>query len=144
MRPRYLDEPPISRLGISFGPLSFPTPRRFLHPERGPGSPRLLPMAANPQRVGAYDPPLDAGIRTAVECLAGAGIETFESCEGGAGHAYPEPTVRFHGSRAEGYRAVGVAMDNGLKVKELRRVWPLLDGELTGPYWEMTFTSPAG
>lgn len=35
-------------------------------------------------------------------------------------------------------------MDNGLKVKELRRVWPLLDGELTGPYWEMTFTSPAG
>ncbi len=28
-----------------------------------------------------------------VEVLRAAGVETFESCEGGAGHSYPEPTV---------------------------------------------------
>ena len=31
-------------------------------------------------------------------------METFESCQGGAGHAYPEPTVRFFGEKAAGYR----------------------------------------
>ena len=88
-----------------------------------------------------FSPPLDTGIQAFVECLIAAGVETFESCEGGAGHAYPEPTVRFHGNRAEGYRALSVALSNGHAVKELRKVWPLLDGELTGPYWELTFTS---
>lgn len=91
-----------------------------------------------------FDPPLDEGIRPAVECLFSAGIETFESCEGGNGHAYAEPTVRFHGGREAGYKAVAIAMGDGFKVSELRRVWPLLDGELTGPYWELTFTGPAG
>lgn len=79
-----------------------------------------------------------------VECLRCAGVETFESCEGGSGHAYPEPTVRFHGGRAEGYKAVASVIGGGMKVSALRRVWPLIDGELTGPYWELTFTVPAG
>lgn len=48
-----------------------------------------------------------------VNVLTSAGIETFESCEGGAGHAYPEPTVRFHGHRAEGFRALAVALEYG-------------------------------
>jgi hypothetical protein len=52
-----------------------------------------------------YCPPLDEGIAPMVAALAEAGIETFESCEGGLDHAYPEPTVRFHGGRAEGFRA---------------------------------------
>ncbi len=30
-----------------------------------------------------YDPPLDPGIANAVTTLAAAGVETFESCEGG-------------------------------------------------------------
>lgn len=88
-----------------------------------------------------FEPPLDAGIQTFVECLSGAGIETFESCQGGVGHLYAEPIVRFHGERREGYKAVGIALSAGFRAKELRRVWPLLDGELTGPYWEMTFIS---
>ena len=87
-----------------------------------------------------YDPPLDAGISRAVTILQAAGIETFESCEGGKGHAYPEPTVRFHGDRSEGYRAFAAALLAGLPVSELRRIWVVLDDELTGPYWEMTFT----
>lgn len=91
-----------------------------------------------------YDPPLDAGIARFVEVLAAHGVETFESCQGGEGHAYPEPTVRFHGSRAEGYRAASYALEAGYKVSALRRVWTILEGELTGPYWELTLSGPAG
>lgn len=91
----------------------------------------------------ADDSQLDAGIMPYVEALRAFGIETFESCQGGQGHAYPEPTIRFHGDRAEGYRALGVAMQRGLPVAELRRVWPINDGEPTGPWWELTFASPA-
>lgn len=71
--------------------------------------------------------------------LRDAGVETFESCEGGEGHAFLEPTVRFHGHRSEGLRALAVVLQAGLPVSELRRVWPVLDGEVTGPCWELTF-----
>ena len=83
---------------------------------------------------------LDEGIRDAVMVLRSAGIETFESCQGGDGHAFLEPTIRFHGHRAEGFKALAVAIEAGLRVSELRRVWPILDGEPTGPCWEMTLT----
>ena len=86
-----------------------------------------------------YDPPLDAGIAAAVETLRAAGIETFESCEGGDVHAYPEPTIRFHGERSAGFAALAAAMAEALPVEDLRRVWPIQDGEPTGLYWEMTF-----
>lgn len=95
-------------------------------------------MAAATQTVD-YDSPLDSGIRDAVHTLADGAVETFESCQGGDGHAYTEPTVRFHGDQAEGYRALAVALRAGLPVKDLRRVWPVLDGEATGPWWELTF-----
>lgn len=89
--------------------------------------------------IPEYDPPLDAGIAAAVAILVAAGVETFESCEGGTGHAFPVPTVRFHGYRAEGFRALAAAVDAGLPVVSLRRVWDVIDGEPTGPHWEMTF-----
>lgn len=87
----------------------------------------------------SFSPPLDPGIEHAVLALRGAMVETFESCEGGVGHAYPEPTVRFHGDQAEGFRALAAAMQAGLLVDELRRVWPINQGEPTGPWWELTF-----
>jgi hypothetical protein len=86
-----------------------------------------------------FEPSLDAGIQRAVEVLSKAGVETFESCEGGPGHAYPEPTIRFHGDRSEGFRALAVALQNGLPVSSLRRAWNINDGEPTGPIWEMVF-----
>ena len=86
-----------------------------------------------------FDPPLDAKIQRAVVVLCQAGIETFESCEGGAGHAYPSPTVRFHGNSAAGWRALAAAKDAGLPVYSLGRVWPVNEGEPTGPYWEIIF-----
>ena len=86
------------------------------------------------------DSPLDPGIAPFVEALVLHGVETFESCEGGGNHAYPEPTVRFHDDRAEGFRALAVAQRMGLPVAALRRAWPILDDEPTGPWWEMTFS----
>lgn len=90
--------------------------------------------------MNIFDPPLDAGIEKAVNILRNAGIETYESCEGGIGHAYPEPTIRFHGDRFEGLRAFVVAMQNNLNVTYLRRIYQIIDGELIGPYWEMVFS----
>src|SRR5688572_685255 len=87
-----------------------------------------------------YGMPLDAGIERAVRVLQAAGVETFESCDGAAGHAFSEPTVRFHGQQSEGYRALAAAMAGGLPVEKLRRTWPVIDGEPTGPCWELTFT----
>jgi hypothetical protein len=84
-------------------------------------------------------PELDDGIRHYVCILRSQGIETYESCQGGAGHCYPEPTVAFHGGKAEGMRAVAAALTYGLPVAELRRIWSVIDGELDGPQWAMTF-----
>lgn len=89
----------------------------------------------------AFSPPLDAGIAKAVRILRAAGVETFESCEGGPGHSYPEPTIRFHGDAPEGFRALAAAMKEGFPVAELRRVWPIQDEEPTGPWWEITFVT---
>lgn len=83
---------------------------------------------------------VDQGIAHQVRVLWENGIETFESCEGGSGHPFPEPTIRFHGGQPEGFRALAIARQNGLKVAELRRYWTIIDGEPVGPSWEMTFT----
>lgn len=82
---------------------------------------------------------LDVGIAAMVDVLMEYGVETYESCEGGKGHSYPEPTVRFHGQPEEGFRAFAAAMERGLPVSALRRIWTVEDGELTGPSWEMVF-----
>lgn len=37
-----------------------------------------------------FDPPLDYGIARVVSVLREAGVETYESCRGGAGHAFHE------------------------------------------------------
>lgn len=112
-------------------------------------SPHQYRIYANPSAAGStavsgpnrqYDPPLDAGIRRAVEILNRVGIETYESCEGGSGHAYPEPTIRFHGDASEGFRAVAAALQHKLPVSAIRRVWDIIDGEPSGPTWEMVFS----
>lgn len=86
-----------------------------------------------------FEPPLDAGIKRAVELLYAAGVETYESCEGGEGHSYTEPTIRFHGDRSEGFRALALILQNDLPISALRRIWTLDDGEPTGPKWEIVF-----
>jgi hypothetical protein len=95
--------------------------------------------------MAAEIPGLDPGIREAVERLRDAGIETFESCQGGPGHTFAEPTVRFHGPPSEGFRAFAAVFDKyGLRVKRLQRVWRVEDGELSGPSWELVFRPQLG
>lgn len=95
----------------------------------------------------AYEPetdmPIDPGILRAVCVLRQAGVETFESCEGGAGHAMPEPTVRFHGNAWAGHKAFAAAMENGLPVLSVRQAYSVIDGRLEGPWWEITFRTTA-
>jgi len=90
-----------------------------------------------------YCPPLDKGIRRFVEVLASEGIETYESCEGGADHAYPEPTICFYGQIQEGFRALAIALDNDLPVNEIRQFWSIEDKQPVGPDWAMTFSRKA-
>jgi hypothetical protein len=68
-----------------------------------------------------FEPPLDAGIRDAVEILVAGGIETFESCQGGKGHSSPEPVIRFYGDRSEGFKALAIALQHGFPVSAIRR-----------------------
>ena len=82
---------------------------------------------------------LDKGIRPYVDLLIEHGVETFESCEGGDGHAFPVPTVRFHGDESEGWRVLAVVIRQGLPVADLRRYWYMQDARPHGPHWEMTF-----
>ncbi len=102
-------------------------------------------MHALPERRPEdFDSPLDPGISEIVLVLRRGGVETFESCQGGEGHAFPEPTVRFHGEMPEGMRALSVALYARLPVRELRRQWPIIEGEPTGPWWVMTFALTKG
>jgi hypothetical protein len=112
--------------------------------ERCKDCPKRTPLRGDPARIQAaqqlvFEPPLDGGIKDAVLVLVANGVETFESCEGGAGHSFREPTIRFEGQGSEGLRALSVALENGLPVFELRRAWGVVDGMIHGPWWEMTF-----
>lgn len=101
----------------------------------------LMKSARPGELEPATDLPLDRGIRRYVLALRSGGVETFESCEGGEGHAFTEPTIRFHGGPAEGYKAFGVARELGLPVSNLRLSYVVHDGILTGPWWEMVFAT---
>lgn len=51
-------------------------------------------MTTLDQQLAEYEGELlDPGVAGYVRILRDAGVETFESCEGGLGHALPEPTV---------------------------------------------------
>ena len=62
---------------------------------------------------------LDPGIREIVELFNAHGIETFQSCEGGKGHAFQDPTIQFYGDLPEGYYALSVAVRYGYNVRRL-------------------------
>ena len=85
------------------------------------------------------DGELDAGIGPLVNILRDNGIETYESCQGGEGHCFAEPTIRFGGMNGEGPLAVGVALRHGMPVCDLRHVWHIVEGVMEGPGWELVF-----
>jgi hypothetical protein len=82
---------------------------------------------------------VDPGIAHEVRVLWDNGVTTTESCQGGPGHSFPEPTVCFTGDACEGLRALTVALQNGLPVFQLRQVWTVQDRLPYGPEWQLTF-----
>lgn len=116
------------------------SPWAFVRPDIARGRGLGLSVVEEGQLIRALDP----GIQEIVRILREGGVETHESCEGGPGHSFFEPTVRFYGNQAEGFRAFGWARIRGLYVAELRRFWAIEDGEPTGPHWEMTFALEIG
>jgi hypothetical protein len=85
---------------------------------------------------------LDTKIKEAVLILQKGGIDTFESCQGGVGHACHEPMVRFLGNSFEGFKAYAIAKNNGLNVLSLSYEYSETNGWLEGPHWRMTFRHP--
>jgi hypothetical protein len=100
-----------------------------------------MPLAANSVLPVAG---MDPGIERAVRTLMDAGVETFESCQGGPGHCFPEPTIRFGvGRPEEGWKALAVCLTFGYPVLRLATYWNIEHGHVpTGPYWELVFSRP--
>jgi hypothetical protein len=84
---------------------------------------------------------LDAGIRFAVRVLHATGIETCQSCQGGKGHAYDQPTVDMiaTGDDASGFRALAALADYGLPVRDLAILWNIKNGLPYEKLWRVTF-----
>lgn len=87
-----------------------------------------------------YATPLDKGIERLVRVLRYHGVQTLQSCEGGEGHAFIEPTVRFDGEDGEGFRVLGIALSYGFPVKCVRKVWDVDGREPTERFWEIILT----
>jgi hypothetical protein len=83
--------------------------------------------------------PIDLGIVRAVKILRDAGIATIESCEGGEGHSYPEPTIKFAGGREVGWAAISALMTFALPIRRLGQMWTFQESAPTGPHWFVTF-----
>lgn len=106
---------------------------------------RITIEEAKARLRSGIEPPwdnLDPGILPIVKIFYEEGIETYESCQGGKGHAFPYATARFHGDISEGFRALSVALTYNLRPKTLCRIYSILDKECVGPHWEMTFHLP--
>jgi len=106
-----------------------------------------MPERASNSTLG-YPDNIDPLILPAVKILNHFGFKTFESCEGGEGHAFPEPTVRFEGTELDLLRAYDICQMMGLPVYETRRVFrkvPVYENDNTpqtipiGVTWETPF-----
>lgn len=86
---------------------------------------------------------LDPGIHRAVHALQAAGVETFKSCQGGTGHCFPDPTIRFGvGRPEEGWKALAECLTLGYPVLRLALYWNIEHGHIPiGAYWELVFSN---
>lgn len=84
---------------------------------------------------------LDKGIEKAVGILMANKVETFESCQGGVGHCFAEPTIHFYGNKNEGIRVAYICLQENLPVFKIGRAFHVSGGEITTPFWEVVFIS---
>lgn len=87
---------------------------------------------------------LDPGIRFAVRVLHAAGIETGQSCQGGEGHAYSEPTVDLPatGADATGFAALAALTEYGIRVEEVAMTWTVQNGTPYQKLWRIRLREP--
>lgn len=78
----------------------------------------------------------------AVRVLHASGFETCQSCQGGAGHAYHEPTVEMvaTSSDALGFGALEALHAYGLPVSGVAINWPVHNGMPFEKNWRITFS----
>jgi hypothetical protein len=101
-------------------------------------------MIQNKMATEDFYAALDAGIRFAVRVLHAAGFDTCQSCQGGSGHPYHEPTVDMAagGHDSHGFGALAALNAYGLPVADLSLVWPIANGLPYEKLWRITFTKP--
>ena len=100
-------------------------------------------MSAQPDRhreayTNVVDLPGDPGMRDAIKLLRDNGIDVLDSFVPDS-DATGAPTIRFQGNAWAGYKAFAIAMESGLSVGRIQRVWGATDGQIEGPWWEITF-----
>lgn len=94
-------------------------------------------ITAQQKRIEEICQKVDNGISKYVRILIEHGIETFESCKGGEGHSFAEPTIRFYGCKSEGFKALNIALVYRIPIWQINRYWSIIDDEPVGPQWEM-------
>jgi hypothetical protein len=102
-------------------------------------------MSTDPQRdyrpdsyTNVVDLPADPGIRDAIRILRDGGLDVVDSVLPDS-EGTVSPTIRFRGNAWAGYKAFAVAMEGGLVVRRIQRVWGAADGQIEGPWWEIAF-----
>jgi hypothetical protein len=86
---------------------------------------------------------LDAGIRFPVRVLHAHGFDTCQSCQGGKGHSYFEPTIDMAAggkSDVEGIAALGPLVQYGLPVSTVGLIWNIDEGLPYEKLWRITFS----
>jgi hypothetical protein len=108
-------------------------------PQAEPGT-QEMPLRDKMWPDAAYRD-LDAGIRFAVRVLHAAGFETCQSCQGGKGHPYPDPTIEMvsTGDDAMGFGALAALQAYGLPVADISIRWPVRNGLPYERLWAITF-----
>lgn len=86
----------------------------------------------------------DEEIKPVVELLNRHGFITFESCQGGKGHWFDKPTIRFEGSEFDLIRAYQLCEIHGLNVLDGKRVYTKTNvynekGASIGENWDTPF-----
>jgi hypothetical protein len=102
--------------------------------------PESMPIRTKMREAKDYDD-IDRGIVFAVKVLHAAGIATCQSCQGGEGHCYPEPSVDLVAgpSDSDGFAALAALRDYGLPVSRVMLVWDIQNGLPYSKLWRITF-----
>lgn len=100
---------------------------------------------------------IDGGIRRMVRALWAAGVRTIASCEGRREPGYrPKrdgphhgdwPYITIHGTSADAFLALAVALKEGFPVRSIEQSWFVYPESPTvpiGPGWRITFWEKDG